>query len=66
MALTPVEMVDADEFYSDLLSQSVKKQELRSWFEANAQFPSTTFAAHMHYSAGQLSRSHHGLSYSTV
>ena len=28
------------------------EHELRSWFEANAQFPSTTPAAHMNYSAG--------------
>ena len=46
--------------------QNNVQQELRSWFKANAIFPSTTPAAHMNNSAGWLSQPHHDLSYSMV
>ena len=34
------------------------KQEIRSWFESNTRFPSTTPAAHINSSAGLLTLSH--------
>ena len=39
------------------------KQELRSWFEVNAKFPSTTLVGYMIVSAGLISQSHLDLSH---
>ena len=45
---------------------SVIKQELRSWFEVNANFPSTAPTANMIHSVGLLSQSHLDLSGPTM